>query len=380
MDAHLFLCGCGANFDLVLLSRDGASYQRPLHSALSDALHRAGGELLRDRRGGVHLIEDAPETACIRAAAARHLDLAAPEPEWTRRTDYRAAALPPAGGAQPEASLLREWGRDGAFQFTVRQCLPPRAWQHVLTNGRFGYLATDCGSGHLWYRNARENQLTPWFCQPYAADGPERLLLACGGAYHDLFADPADGVTRVRYDFGSAVWERRCGTLTLRTTAFIPPETDARVLLIECEGLPDGARLHWQRSLQLAAARSDARFCRTARDGAFLTAENPRQIADARPFLATARPAMTGCTFARAQAAALDYDGAAAHDGEPVFAMTLPAAAATVLVCGCDDAESSQRSARRRPRAPRWTRRAASGAHGSVRCRWNLPPRRSTGS
>ena len=60
MDAHLFLCGCGLSFDLVFLSRDGASYHKPLSTALSDALRRRGGELLRDAQGGVHIVEDTP--------------------------------------------------------------------------------------------------------------------------------------------------------------------------------------------------------------------------------------------------------------------------------------------------------------------------------
>ena len=74
MDMHLFLCGCGTDFDLVFLCRDGTGYQKPLQSALSSALWRQGGEALRDRRGGVHLIEDGPAAAAIRSAAALWLE------------------------------------------------------------------------------------------------------------------------------------------------------------------------------------------------------------------------------------------------------------------------------------------------------------------
>ena len=74
------------------------------------------------------------------------------------------------------------WRDDGTFEFYVNHSLPPRAWQNLLTNGRFGFLATDCGTGHLWMGNAREYQLTPWRGLAAEAAGPERLELETGGA------------------------------------------------------------------------------------------------------------------------------------------------------------------------------------------------------
>ena len=46
------------------------------------------------------------------------------------------------------------WGeRD--FHFEAGASLPSRPWQLPLTNGRFGFLAVDCGSGFLWLENVR---------------------------------------------------------------------------------------------------------------------------------------------------------------------------------------------------------------------------------
>ena len=51
------------------------------------------------------------------------------------------------------------WGeRD--FRFEAGGRLPARPWQLPLTNGRLGFLATDCGSGYLWLENAREMKQT----------------------------------------------------------------------------------------------------------------------------------------------------------------------------------------------------------------------------
>ncbi len=343
MDCHLYLCGCGQSFDLVFLSKDGVGYQKPLSGALSAALWRKGGEVLRDCQGGVHILEAGAETAAVRASAALRLAPDAPSPFPPRRTDYRALfpVCPPRAPLQE--AVRYEWNRNGAFVFYVNRSLPPRAWQNILTNGRFGYLATDCGSGNLWYLNARENQLTPWLCEPNAVTGPEKLMLASGGATQSLFAVPQGTACHVRYLPGVAVWETQCsGGVTLRVTAFVPPDTDARVLLIDCAAPPEGALLHWRLRLQLAGERRAARCCRTAQGGGFLAAENPQAMAQARekPFLAMATGGILRFTFDAASALALDYDGRTDTTGTPVFAAALPLRRHMALVCGCDRPET----------------------------------------
>lgn len=341
MDYHLFLSGCGADFDLVFLCRDSAGYQKPLQSALSNVLWRSGGEVLRDCKGGVHILEDGPDADAIRSAAVlRPAPGSLPAPE-SRRADYRAF-LPVPHPLPMQDAVRCDWGENGEFQFYVNRSLPPRAWQQLLTNGRFGCLATDCGSGNLWYLNARENQITPWLCQPSATTGPERLLLRAGGELRSLFAAPADTLCRVAYRPGAAVWETKFpgGTL-LRTTAFVPPNADARVLLIESVGgspLPEDAELHWQLDLLLSGSPGDARYCRTAQGGGFLAAENPRAMAHAKPFLAMATDQIAHYTFDRASALALAYD-TKEPEGAPVFAAKLPLRQKTALVCGCDAPE-----------------------------------------
>ena len=346
MNCHLFLAGCGRDFDLVFLSRDGAGYQKPLMSALSGALWRQGGEVLRDSSGGVHAVEDAPEAAALRAAAALWLEPGelSPSRAPARRTGYRAVPLSPEGRVPPQSKPRYEWGPDGEFKFYVNRSLPPRAWQNILSNGRFGFIATDCGGGNMWCLNAREYQLSPWLCQPNSIAGPERVLLEREGAFQSVFASPDGALCRVSYLPGAAVWETKHGDTALRVTAFIPPDADARVLLVECVGEPPppGAALHWRLELLLAGNLENARFCRTASGGGFIAAENPRALSqshEVKPFLAMATGQIAYYTFNRASALSLSYDGKA-PEGEPVFAAKIPLAGRrTALVCGCDAPE-----------------------------------------
>ena len=339
MDLHLFLSGCGCDFDLVFLSRDGASYHRPLHTALSDALWRAGGELLRDARGGVHLLEDTPEAGAVTDAAVQTLSLAAPLPVPERRTGWRSAAPSRMQRSPLQQPTRIRWLPGGGFSFDVHRSLPPRAWQCMLTNGRFGYLAADCGIGHMWQGNAREMQLTPWRCRPNETVGPEALLLEPeDGAAESLFAGP-EGRCRVSYFPGAAVWERTLSCGRVRTTAFVPMDTDARVLLIELdEAVPRRAVLHWQMELLLGGKPGDAQFCRTAAAFGGLAAENLRS--GSTRFFACAGEPPLAFTCSRASALARSYDGTAGLTGEPVFAMKLAAKQTMVLVCGCEAPEA----------------------------------------
>ena len=335
MDLHLFLCGCGCAFDLVFLSRDGASYRKPLRTALSDALWRAGGEALRDAGGGVHIVEDAPEAAVLSDCASVVLPLSGPLALPPRACSWRSTLHPYAQRYPLQSTPKYRFEADDSFQFYVNHSLPPRTWQNVLTNGRFGYLATDCGTGHTWYENAREYQLTPWRGLPSETAGPERLELEIGGRRRSLFAAPDDRDCAVRFRPGAAVWEKRMEGLLVRTTAFVPPECDCRVILIEMEGAAgSSAVLHWNMDLLLAARPEDARFVRTAFVPGGLAAENVR--GGAVPFLAFTCPPPDAFTCDRAAALAGTYDGAEGRRGESVFALRLRPGKCAVLVCGCD--------------------------------------------
>jgi len=326
MDAHLFLSGCGCDFDLVLLTRDGAGYHRPIRTALTDALRRAGGELLRDAKGGVHIIEDDAQAAPILRAAA--LCLPAAEGSDRPQAQKIGEGLPPL----PNRPLLPplqeipawEYGKGLEFRFYVNHSLPPRAWQHVLAGEHLGFLATDCGTGHLWLDNARERQLTPWLCRPYETEGPERLLLEGNGTCVSAFAEPRDTACCVRFAPGTAVWEKRIGSALLRTTAFVPPRGAVRILLLEWEGeIPAGLTLRWEMDLLLGSRTEDARYCLVQPTEGGMTAASER--GGGLRF-----SALTGAPILQRRQGC---------GGEPAFHLRMEPRQRMALVCGCGNPE-----------------------------------------
>lgn len=339
MDAHLFLSGCGCDSDLVFISRDGAAYHKPLNDALTEALWRRGGEVLMDAAGGVHILDDGENPAAVRAAAS--LLFTPDSPGIPGHTPVsRLPALKRPAFFPPQKKPRYSWDKSGGFSFYVNQSLPQRAWQNILTNGRFGYLASDCGAGHMWYLNSRENQISPWPGLPTAAEGPESLVLRDSGRALSLFAAPDGAACRVTFEPGAAVWEKKQGSVSLSLTAFVPPDTDARVFIIRTHGVSPEARLHWRLDLRMAPEHTDAFCCVTGMQDGMLGAENPRAMAAAKPFYALCSEGIGAFTCDRASALALSYDGKCGLSGESVFAARLPAGERLVLVCGCGEPES----------------------------------------
>jgi cyclic beta-1,2-glucan synthetase len=338
LDSHLLITGSGTDFDLVLISHDGAAYRKPVNTALHELLWRNGGFALSGARGGVHVVDASDGVDALLSCACRVLDLS------DSAVEVPLAESAPALPSMPNAVTARDcpyrWDEQERFAFSCSHALPPRVWANLLTNGRMGYLATDCGSGNMWYLNSRENPLSPWLCQPLASSGPEKLELEYAGERVSLFAG-CHSDCRVTFDFGSATWDTRIGSATVETTAFIPPDRDARVLLIRCRGLEGAARIHWSLELDMSPAMPDGRYTLTRCENGVLRAENPRSIAQARALLATSYPAFDGFTCSKASVMSGSYDSRAGMQSRPVLSLTMSAGEEAVIVCSCGDAEET---------------------------------------
>ena len=309
----------GIGCDLALCTSDGGDYLQPTRTKVRGALAALDLAHCLDAPGGVHLV---PEDAFADVAAAAAIR---PGMAHTRCT---LPLLPPPGDRRtmPTGSDVH-WDADGTVAFTG---LPPRAWSNVLTNGRFGFLATDAGTGHLWYRNAHTGRINRWLCDPWVLRGTETLRMASRAGAVSLFDD--DGRSRVEYGFGWAAWERSVDGMSVRVTAFVPEDADARVLLIECAGR---ARITWHTDLVCAGRDADAPAVVTTYTDGMLTAENVR--ADAPElFCAAAGMPLTGWTCDRFSFLRGQMDARAGAGLSPCFALEGVIDRQGVIVCGCD--------------------------------------------
>ena len=309
----------GIGCDLALCTSDGGDYLQPTRAKVRGALAALDLAHCLDAPGGVHLV---PEDAFADVAAAAAIR---PGMAHTRCT---LPLLPPPGDRRtmPTGSEVH-WDADGTVAFTG---LPPRAWSNVLTNGRFGFLATDAGTGHLWYRNAHTGRINRWLCDPWVLRGTETLRMTTHAGAVSLFDD--DGRARVEYGFGWAAWERTVDGMSVRVTAFVPEDANARVLLIECAGR---ARITWHTDLVCAGRDADAPAVVTAYSGGVFTAENARADTPLRVCAAAGMP-LTGWTCDRFSFLRGQMDRRAGAGLSPCFALEGVVERQGVLVCGCD--------------------------------------------
>ena len=309
----------GIGCDLALCTSDGGDYLQPTRTKVHGALAALDLAHCLDAPGGVHLVPEAAFADVAAAAAIR------PGMAHTRCT---LPLLPPPGDRRtmPTGSDVH-WDADGTVAFTG---LPPRAWSNVLTNGRFGFLATDAGTGYLWYRNAHTGRINRWLCDPWVLRGTETLRMASRAGAVSLFDD--DGAARVEYGFGWAAWERSVDGMSVRVTAFVPEDADARVLLIECAGR---ARITWHTDLVCAGRDADAPAVVTAFADGMLTAENVRADAPTL-FSAAAGMPLAGWTCDRFSFLRGQMDARAGAGLSPCFALEGTVDRQGVIVCGCD--------------------------------------------
>ena len=328
---HALLTRCGLACDLVFCTEPDGDYYQTGRQTVLTALRALDLEATLHTPCGVFFSDDADT---IRANAAVWAD-----PASDSGTGRSTLAVSAARGDRRDTPLLApevQYAEDGSVAFTMDHALPPRAWTQVLTNGRLGFLAADSGCGSMWYRNAQLGRITPWENDPYAVQGPERLERA-DGATQSLFADGQNTVRAV-YGFGAAAWQNG----TVRITAFLPWEDDARILLLENTGAP--VRVRWTLPLQLAERNADAAAVTASfRDGMF-SAFNPRGEIPMRFRAVLSAPVLSHtCDLTRALRGQLD--GSDSSGGRSCFCAEFLLNDAAVIVCGPARSETLRRCA-----------------------------------
>ena len=301
----LLLRSSGIEADLVFLSGEEGEYRQPFRRRLLRLLAGHGLEPLLGARGGVHLLpleaSEAVESRSVFVCGREKASLPAP-PE------------PPAGAPRlPGCVPAHEW-TERAFRFEAGNALPGKPWQQILTNGRFGWVFDECGGGFLWFGNAREMPLTEPPALP-GQPGGEALWLEEAGRRVSLFASNDGLPCRVEYAPGLAVWAKTLGERTVKTTAFVPDGTDARLLLIEGA---EGLTLHWTQRF----FRGDSLRCAAA-GGVFRADDPDAWLPEAVYYALCGRPAAMEDAFSPA----------AMH-------LSVRAEHLTVLACGCGAEET----------------------------------------
>ncbi|MBP8640563.1 MAG: hypothetical protein KBI01_06655 [Oscillospiraceae bacterium] len=318
MKQHAFLKSLYCPFDLVFLTDEGGDYMRPASNALTELKLSAGCD-----NPSIHIIDRSSNADCLvnLSVKAHHRGLVAKNRDYIMSTTNY---LPKQDYPQ------YDWDSDGCFIFYVNHSLPPRAWGNILTNGRFGFFATDCGTGHMWYKNARECRINRWLCDSVTTHGTEAIQIN----HTSLFAAPEDTDCKVSFGLGYAKWEKELDGRKISMTAFVPADTDARVLLIEWEGggtLP----LRWSTDLVLCGDDSSSTRVKIEKSGDCFSASSPENPFPDSVFRICSSEKAKGFTSDRALWLQEKTDDKFQSGG--FIGISFVASSPFILVCGCDD-------------------------------------------
>ncbi len=223
---HQLLSRSGYPFDLVLLVEEGGDYRQPVASALREGIKMLGAEGSLGVKYGIHILSSGGD--CFRQWGCVSLPITAELPQ--EDTDPPPQVKITAGDVP--------WIYDKENNFTVitGDNLPPLGWSQVLCNPQFGWITDETGGGYFWLENAREGRLTPWDNDPLAVGGRERITLTLQGRSYSLFADGDGHRCEVTYGFGTARWRKEIGGETLESTAFVPWDSNRRILTVSWTG------------------------------------------------------------------------------------------------------------------------------------------------
>lgn len=236
--AFCLLKCCGLDTELVYITDEQGEYLRPSLREIENRLTSFGLEALLGARGGVLSAPSAAENALRnRAAVFIGEEKPLPPPLSTLLSSPSRRSVIPAYRWEENAFIYQTEG------------LPPRIWQHVLTNGSLSAFAADFGPAGLWFKNAREMRLLPPPDDIRATCGTEAVYAMIGGEAVSLFAD-GRSACEVMYSPGLAVWRKEIAGQTVESTLFIPMGLDLRILMIHGAG---GLTLVWELHPRLGA-------------------------------------------------------------------------------------------------------------------------------
>lgn len=244
---------CGMEAELVLISEEQGEYMQPLRQRVESTLSSVGLEALLGCKGGIFIAPPETRTVLLSRSAVfigeeKNLPPVPPDVlEWGSRG---LKAVPDFG-----------WEAD-TFSYKTTDKLPPRIWQHILTNGSLGAFAADFGPAGLWLKNAREMKLIAPPDDIKDCMGNEQIYLLHEGRAISLFAAGDALPCHVSYAPGIAHWEKEIAGRKIETTMFIHPDHEARIIIVKGA---EGMELCWQAQPHMGSpacleAGSDAGF------------------------------------------------------------------------------------------------------------------------
>ena len=248
--AHTYWRLRGLKADLVILNREPASYEQPLHIQLMRLVEAHSLHTGTDQPGGVFLrrADQIPEDDLNLILTVAQATLGTIRgPLSTQFSTGEGTPLPPLlpvrrFDEQPSAPLpflqLPYFNGFGGFTADGREyaiylgpnSVSPLPWINVMANPSFGSLVSESGSGCSWYGNSQSNRLTSWNNDPVSDTASEAVYIRDeeSGTFWTPTPLPVRELDayRARHGQGYTEFEHNSHALEQTLLTFVPVQAD----------------------------------------------------------------------------------------------------------------------------------------------------------
>lgn len=270
--AHEYWRLKGLFVDLVIINRYGNSYEQPVEDRVRELITVSHARDLENKPGGVFLISSSlmseEEENLFKAVARLYISPDKGSIESQIKLSEANQQLPPPLKVNPyphqedpddnfdeeedEELLyfngLGGFAKDGS-EYVIRLApglYTPMPWSNIIANDDFGFIVTESGGGYTWYKNSRQNKLTPWSNDP-VRDTPGEIVYIRDedkGNYWTITPLPIrkDGLYKVRHGQGYSVFQHSSNMLQQSQTMFVSLHDPVKFYVIKLKNKDKASR------------------------------------------------------------------------------------------------------------------------------------------
>ncbi|MGV8907260.1 MAG: GH36-type glycosyl hydrolase domain-containing protein, partial [Acetobacterium sp.] len=243
--------------DLVILSEEEQEYALPLYHLISDFILASQKHDIVNKTGDIFILDKntiAIEDINLLYAVARIIlkgdggtmssQMARPQSQLLPgKMEFTMKPLEYALTDTEEQELLFNDGLGGfsldGSQYVIqlgKGVNTPLPWTNVIANPDFGFIVTESGSGYTWYKNSRENKLTPWSNDEVSDPSGEVIYIGDQdtGELWTATASPIreDEPYTISHGFGYSEFEHTSHGIKQRLTQHVPINESVKISIL----------------------------------------------------------------------------------------------------------------------------------------------------
>ncbi|WP_231701848.1 GH36-type glycosyl hydrolase domain-containing protein [Crassaminicella thermophila] len=257
LKAHEYWKMKGLAVDLVILNEDESSYLQPLKELLHEIVFSKCGHDMMNKPGGIYIrnADIMKEEDRILLYTVARIVLKGENGSIKSQIRMNNSKLfylqekvfkdnktfYPSKDVSIDVDYFNGYGgfsKDGKeYIIKLKENMhTPSPWVNVIANKKFGFLATESGSGFTWAENSRENKLTPWSNDPVTDPPGEIVYLRDeeNGQFWSITPLPIREKESyiISHGMGYSVYSHDSHGIDQELTMFVPKDESVKINLI----------------------------------------------------------------------------------------------------------------------------------------------------